>query len=93
MFSFSSSAQATASFDLNFNEKEAPTTVKLENSKANSNMEIALWFMGTKQDPNAAVSTEGESAKKMIITSGIAPNRLLLKAFLKKVVNYETSLS
>lgn len=93
MFSFSAFSQSQSSSNVGFNGKVEPTNVKLENSRATSNMEFALWFMGTKQDPNTTLSTEGASAKKLIITSGMAPNRLLIKAFLKKVVNYESSLS
>jgi hypothetical protein len=37
--------------------------------------------MGSKQDPNTTISTEGIIQKKQIMTSGIAPNRLLIKAF------------
>jgi hypothetical protein len=36
--------------------------------------------MGSKQDPNTTISTENKY-KKQIMTSGIAPNRLLIKAF------------
>lgn len=57
------------------------------------NMEFVLWFMGSKQDPNSTISTEGINTKKQIMTSGLAPNRLLIKAFLKKAVNFESALS
>lgn len=93
MFSFSGFSQSQSATSINFNAKTETTNVKLETSRATSNMEFALWFMGTKQDPNSTLSSEGTSAKKLIITSGIAPNRLLIKAFLKKLVNYENSLS
>ena len=93
MLSFSGFAQSQANPAIEFNGKVESTSVKLESSRATSNMEFALWFMGTKQDPNSTLSAEGTSAKKLIITSGMAPNRLLIKAFLKKVVNYENSLS
>nr|WP_288834103.1 hypothetical protein [uncultured Flavobacterium sp.] len=93
MFSFSAFAQDKAVSSTGFAEKVQSTNVKLESSRATSNMEFALWFMGTKQDPNSTLSTEECNAKKSIITSGMAPNRLLIKAFLKKVVNYENSLS
>jgi hypothetical protein len=49
--------------------------------------------MGSKQDPNVTISTEGINTKKQIMTSGMAPNRLLIKAFLKKAVNLESSLT
>jgi len=64
-----------------------------QDNKAAANMEFVLWFMGTKQDPNTTISTEGINTKKQIMTSGLAPNRLLIKAFLKKAVNFETSLA
>ncbi len=93
MFSFSGYSQSQTDGVVNMKVNEATSNVKVENSRANANMEFALWFMGTKQDPNSTLSNEGSNAKKSIITSGIAPNRLLIKAFLKKVVNYENSLS
>jgi hypothetical protein len=67
--------------------------VKQENVKTSSNMEFVLWFMGSKQDPNTTISTEGINTKKQIMTSGIAPNRLLIKAFLKKAVNFESAVA
>jgi hypothetical protein len=38
--------------------------VKQENVKTSSNMEFVLWFMGSKQDPNTTISTEGINTKK-----------------------------
>ena len=49
--------------------------------------------MGSKQDPNSTISTEGVNTKKQIMTSGLAPNRLLIKAFLKKAVNFESAVA
>ncbi|RTY93189.1 hypothetical protein EKM01_03580 [Flavobacterium sp. RSP46] len=74
------------------------TTTKQANvstvSASNSNsMHFILWFMGSKQDPNSTISIEGINAKKQIITSGVAPNRLLIKAFLKKAVNLENMIA
>ena len=62
-------------------------------SKASSNVEFVLWFMGSKQDPNSTISTEGINTKKQIMTSGLAPNRLLIKAFLKKAVNFDIGIA
>lgn len=75
------------------NTTEVAGNAKQENTAANSNMNFVLWFMGSKQDPNGTISTEEGNAKKKIMTSGIAPNRLLIKAFLKKAVNFESSLA
>lgn len=75
------------------NTTEVAGNAKQENTAVNSNMNFVLWFMGSKQDPNGTISTEEGNAKKKIMTSGIAPNRLLIKAFLKKAVNFESSLA
>lgn len=75
------------------NTTEMAADVKQENTTGNSNMNFVLWFMGSKQDPKGVISAEGNNTKKKIMTSGIAPNRLLIKAFLKKAVNFESSLS
>ncbi len=57
-----------------------------------SNMNFVLWFMGSKQDPNAKALPAGVNTKKQFMTSGTAPNRLLIKAFLKKAVNFESAM-
>lgn len=69
------------------------TTEVKEDNKAASNVEFVLWFMGSKQDPNSTISNEGINTKKQIMTSGLAPNRLLIKAFLKKAVNFEIAIT
>jgi cell division protein FtsB len=66
-------------------------TMKQEAASDASNMNFVLWFMGSKQTPNANVVPAGTTAKKQFITSGTAPNRLLIKAFLKKAVNFESA--
>ncbi|OAB25956.1 hypothetical protein SAMN05444395_10529 [Flavobacterium fryxellicola] len=78
------------------NTIEVSVTVKKESVSAgssSSSMNFVLWFMGSKQDPNSAISTEGSNTKKQVITSGVAPNRLLIKAFLKKAVNLESMVA
>lgn len=68
------------------------STMKREVAPDSSNMNFVLWFMGSKQTPNATVVPAGTTAKKQFITSGTAPNRLLIKAFLKKAVNFESAV-
>jgi len=61
---------------------------------ANATMNFVSWFMGTKQTPNANGAIEVSSnSKKQMINLGIAPNRLLIKAFLKKASNYATTVA
>lgn len=81
--------------DLNISiETNSPDTIitKQEDTSANSNMNFVLWFMGSKQDPNAKITPSGTNTKKQFMTSGATPNRLLIKAFLKKAVNFESAI-
>ena len=68
------------------------SSMKQEATSNASNMNFVLWFMGSKQSPNTNVVPAGTTAKKQFITSGTAPNRLLIKAFLKKAVNFESAV-
>ena len=67
-------------------------SMKQEAASDASNMNFVLWFMGSKQSPNAATVPAGTTAKKQFMTSGTAPNKLLIKAFLKKAVNFERAV-
>jgi hypothetical protein len=72
---------------------ENNSIAKQENTAVSSNVNFVLWFMGSKQDPNRTISTESGNTKKQIMTSGMAPNRLLIKAFLKKAINLESTIA
>ena len=75
---------------------EVNSNAKKENVSAaasSNSMNFVLWFMGTKQGPNGTISKESSSAKIQVITSGSAPNRLLIKAFLKKATNYNSTIA
>lgn len=71
-------------------EQVKVSTVSVSNA---SSMQFILWFMGSKQDLNSTISADGTNAKKQVITSGTAPNRLLIKAFLKKAVDLENRIA
>ena len=80
--------------DVNTNEVAAANKQDNVSTVSSSNsMNFVLWFMGSKQDPKSTISTEGTNTKKQVITSGTAPNRLLIKAFLKKAVNLESMVA
>lgn len=88
-------AQSTKNV-VDVNSINSSATKKVENvsiSSSSNNMNFVLWFMGSKLDPNSTISSEGTNTKKQIITSGVAPNRLLIKSFLKKAVNLDSMLS
>lgn len=76
------SSNTNTTIENNIVEKEATNT---------SNMNFVIWFMGSKQTPNNTTIKAGENTRKQFMTSGMAPNRLLIKAFLKKAVNFEVA--
>ena len=67
----------------------ATTTTTVE---SNTSMNMVSWFMGTKQTTNENITKE-TSSKKQMMTSGIAPNRLLIKTFLKKASQYASNIA
>lgn len=75
------------------NVEVAVTGSNMSTVEANPNLNMVSWFMGTKQTPKAAVSQDGGVNKKQMINSGIAPNRLLIKAFLKKANDFQSSVA
>jgi DNA polymerase elongation subunit (family B) len=73
-----------------FYEKDvAASTTAVE---SNSSMNMVSWFMGTKQTTNENITKESNS-KKQMMTNGIAPNRLLIKTFLKKASQYASNIA
>lgn len=79
-----------STIEVNSNTKKE--NVSAVSSQSNS-MNFVLWFMGTKQDPNGTISKDNSNKKIQAITSGSAPNRLLIKAFLKKAVDSDSMVS
>jgi len=75
------------------NTIEVPASVATTTTvESNASMNMVSWFMGTKQTTNENITKENTS-KKQMMTSGIAPNRLLIKAFLKKASQYATNIA
>ena len=63
-------------------------------SESNANMNMVSWFMGTKQTPKAETTTDGTvNSKRQMINSGVAPNRLLMKSFLKKAAAFQSAVA
>ena len=83
-------ADNTTTIEVTTNDKKE--NVSAVSSQSNS-MNFVLWFMGTKQDPNGTISKDNSNKKIQAITSGSAPNRLLIKAFLKRAVDADSMLS
>lgn len=89
-----SSAQTTNTVvEMNQTEVASTKTENVSTTNTSNSMNFVLWFMGSKQDPNKTINPEGTTTKKQIITSGTAPNRLLIKAFLKKASSLESMIA
>jgi hypothetical protein len=84
--------QTVAEKDTDSNTTIENNLVEKEATSNTSNMNFVIWFMGSKQNPNNTTTIKaGENTRKQFMTSGLAPNRLLIKAFLKKAVNFEVA--
>lgn len=61
------------------------TSLKAAKSEVatDTNFNFVSWFMGSKQSVKENV-VKDVTNKKALINSGIAPNRILMKTFLKK---------
>ena len=89
LFLFSGFTMAAQTADSN-TETATATTSTVE---ANPNLNMVSWLMGTKQTVKETISTDGTVGKKQMINSGIAPNRLLLKAFLKRASSFASTVA
>jgi len=83
--------QTVAEKNTNSNNTIESNLVEKEATTNTSNMNFVIWFMGSKQNPITTIIPAGENTRKQFMTSGLAPNRLLIKAFLKKAVNFEVA--
>ena len=65
-------------------------TVSTETAVASTSMDFALWFMGNKQ---ATSSTGNTTGKKSFIAAGMSSNKVMIKTFLKRVMNQESNVA
>lgn len=73
---------------------ETITVASVENAAAASTLNFVSWFMGTKQNVNTSTDIDvAGGSKKQMINSGVAPSRLLIRAFLKKASNYASAVA
>lgn len=75
------------------------TTICTETVKAvafDSDVDFMNWFMGSKQVQTiqkAAETATTVSRKKQIISSGVTPNKVLYRTFMKRVISQETAIA
>ena len=68
------------------------STTSTREASLETNFNFVSWFMGTKQSVKENTTKES-STKKLLINSGVAPNRILMKTFLKKAQNQTSSVA
>ena len=88
------SATLTSTFEVSMASADETVASTQATTTTNTTMNFVSWFMGTKQTPSTNSSNDfSTSTKKQMINSGIAPNRLLIKTFLKKATNYNSTIA
>jgi hypothetical protein len=62
-----------------------------------SQIDFVGWFMGSKHNQNTTleldVNKSSISTKKSIISSGVTPNKVLYRTFVKKVMNKDNAIA
>lgn len=60
-------------------------------------MEMVFWLMGSKQIQSGAIPSDDSgmpmSQKRQFLNYGMTPNRILSRSFLKKAINYESTMA
>ncbi|GAA4039558.1 hypothetical protein [Flavobacterium chungnamense] len=76
-----------------------PTTICTDSVQAiafESDVDFMNWFMGSKQRQTIQKADETAttvSRKKQIISSGVSPNKVLYRTFMKRVISQETAIA
>jgi hypothetical protein len=76
-----------------------PTTICTDSVQAiafESDVDFMNWFMGSKQGQTIQKADETAttvSRKKQIISSGVSPNKVLYRTFMKRVISQETAIA
>ena len=63
-----------------------------------SDVDFMNWFMGSRQAQTLQEATSGSgsttaSRKKQIISSGVVPNKVLYRTFVKRVISQESAIA
>jgi len=63
-----------------------------------SDVDFMNWFMGSRQTQSLQEATSGSgstnaSRKKQIISSGVTPNKVLYRTFVKRVISQESAIA
>ena len=70
--------------------------VKTTVASADTQIDFVGWFMGSRQsqiNENETNSTAPNVTKKQILTSGITPNKVLYRTFMKRVISQDSAIA
>ncbi|RZJ66953.1 MAG: hypothetical protein EOO50_07820 [Flavobacterium sp.] len=93
---FGQNAQTEANIEVSAIENVSVSNQAVaEQNTTTSQMELVIWFMGSKQaTPSATNGTStATTAKKQLINCGMTPNRILSRTLLKKAMQYENNIA
>ena len=71
--------------------------LNLSYASANTQIDFVSWFMGSRQSQINEIESENTSnlisTKKQILNSGITPNKVLYRTFMKRVISKDISIA
>lgn len=79
------------------NRVEITTEVANDIASVDTQIDFVGWFMGSRQSQmieanQSAGSSKSAVTKKQIITSGITPNKVLYRTFMKRVISQDSAI-
>lgn len=80
------------------NKIEITSEAKTDIASADTQIDFVGWFMGSRQsqmneESAAAGNSKSAVTKKQIITSGITPNKVLYRTFMKRVISQDSAIA
>jgi hypothetical protein len=84
-----------------FTTVKEEVVVPIQNNEASivsldSQIDFVGWFMGSRQsqmnDDSTVIKSRTTSTRKQIITSGITPNKVLYRTFMKRVLSQDNAI-
>lgn len=73
----------------------ATTQVETAVVSVDAQIDFVGWFMGSRQchgNENETTDSKSSSTKKQILTSGITPNKVLYRTFMKRVISQDSAI-
>jgi hypothetical protein len=90
----------TTEFQIAFQNKEEVKCVILQNQTSivslDSQIDFVSWFMGSKQsqmnETESANQIGATATRKQILNSGVTPNKVLYRTFMKRVISQDNAI-